>query len=132
MLAGAAVSWSCKLLPTICLSSTESEYGALTRAGKEAVSGKATLKDLNQRQQRPTRIHCDNQSAIALTHNPRFHACTRHIEVAHHFIRHLFQTKQVDVQYITTEENISDLLTKGLTRDRHEILVKKLGLSVVS
>lgn len=130
-LVGAAVSWSCKLLPTICLSFTESEYGALTRAGKEAVSGRATLKDLNQKQEKPTCIYCDNQSAIALTHNPRFHERTRHIEVAHHFIRHLYQSKQVDVQYVATEENISDLLTKGLARDRHETLVKKLGLSIV-
>lgn len=84
--AGAAVSWSCKLLPTMCLSSTESEYGAVTRAGREAVSARATLKDIGQQQSEPTLLLCDNQSAIALTLNPRFHARTRHIEVAHHFI----------------------------------------------
>lgn len=87
-LCGAAASWSSKLLPTICLSSTESEYGALTCAGKEAVACRATLKDVNQVQTAATIIHCDNQLAISLSFNARFHARIRHIEVAHHFIRH--------------------------------------------
>lgn len=54
---GAAASWSSKLLPTVCLSSTESEYAALTRAGKEAVACRATLKDVLQAQVLPTTVN---------------------------------------------------------------------------
>lgn len=129
---GAAVSWSSKLLPTVCLSSTESEYGALTRAGKEAVACRATLKDVSQTQVQPTTVNCDNQSAISLCYNVRFHARTRHIEVAHHFIRHLVSTKQVTVKFVKTEDNLADLLTKGLSRDRHFYLVHQLGLTDLS
>lgn len=131
-LGGPAVTWSTKLLPTICLSSTKSEYGSLTGAGKEAIAGRATLSDLEQKQSSSTELYCDNQSAIALSKNARFHACTRHIEVAHHFIQHLTTTKQVEVEYVKTEENLADLLTKGLPRDRHNSLTCKLGLAPIS
>jgi hypothetical protein len=33
-----------------------------------------------------TTLFSDNQSAIALTHNHQFHACTKHIDVRYHFI----------------------------------------------
>lgn len=125
---GVAVSWACKLMPTVCLSSTESEYGALTRAGKEAVSARVTMKDLHKFEEGPTRVYSDSQSAIALSLNARFHARTRHIEVSHHFIHHLVSTQQVELIYVNTEDNLSDLLTKGLLRERHEKLMTRLGL----
>lgn len=128
-LGGSAVTWSTKLLPTICLASTESEYGSLTRAGKEAVAGPLTLSDLEQKQSRPTKTYCDNQYAIALSRNARLHVRTRHVEVAHHFIRHLTTTKQVEVEYVRTKENLANLLTKGLPNDQHTSLTMKLGLA---
>lgn len=126
---GVAITWLCKLLPTVCLSSTESEYSALTRAGKEAISARYSLSDLNQDVSKPTSIMCDNQSAIALTQNTKFHARTCHIEVAHHFIRDLVATAQVRIEYVQTKNNLADLLTKGLTRDRHNMLMTRLGLA---
>lgn len=125
------MSWSSKLLPTICLSLTESEYGALTRAGQEAVSDRATLSDLQEAQEKPTTIHCNNQSAIALTWIDRFHARNRHIDVAYHYIRHLVSSKQVEVSYVPTEDNLADQLTKGLGKERHLMLSRKLGLAAV-
>lgn len=86
---GTAVTWSCKLLPTVCLSSVESEYSALSRAGKEAISLRLTMADIRQKQEGPMLLNSDSQSTIALASSTRFHSRTRHIAVAQHFIRHL-------------------------------------------
>ena len=32
-------------------------------------------------------IRMDNQGAIALAKNPEFHACIKHIDIHHHYIR---------------------------------------------
>lgn len=128
MVAGAAVSWSVKLLPTVCLSSIESEYSSLTRAGKEAIAARSALSDLNQKQDKPTIVFCDNMSPIALTLTAKFHSRTGHIDVAHHFIRHLVLSKQVSVQHVGTNSNLADLLTKGLPKDRHHTLTSQLSL----
>lgn len=125
---GTAITWNCKLLPTICLSSAESEYSAPSRAGKELVSIRVTLADVGQQTSEPTLIFSDSQSAIALARSSRFHSRTRHIGVAQHFIRQLIQTKQATLNYISTEDNIADLLTKALARDMHYSLMSRIGL----
>lgn len=126
----AAMSWSSKQLPTICLSSAESEYGALSRAGREVLATRSTLCDLNQEQSTSTLISCDSQAAIALAKSARFHVRTQHIEVAFHFIRELSESSKVHVEYVASKDNLTDLLTKGLAKDRHFKLVHMLGLGL--
>ena len=58
-----------------------------------------------------------------------FKAKTKHIDVKY---RHTHDEqkihKTVDFHYVNTELNLADLLTKSLTRIRHESLVKRTGL----
>lgn len=57
-----------------------------------------------------------------LTVNPIFHAQTKHVEVQHHFIRDAVKREEVEVKYIHTTKNLSDMLTKSLpakTQKRH-------------
>ena len=75
------VSWSSQKQPTVSLSSTESEYKALTNATCEAVWLRRILADLEEEQSGSTCINCDNQSTIKLTHNPIYHARSKHIEL---------------------------------------------------
>lgn len=115
-------------MPTVCLSSTQNESGALTRAGKEAVSAQSTMRDFRQFKQEPTCIFSDSLLTVFFSLNAKFHTRTQYIEVSHHLIGHLVYTKQVKVVYVSTEENLADLLTKGLNRDKHKKLMRKLGL----
>jgi hypothetical protein len=68
---------------------------------------------------RPTVIHSDNQSCIKLSENPLFHDKSKHIKIRYHFIRDWVQRGAVQLEYISTKEQITDILTKSLPRGKH-------------
>jgi hypothetical protein len=59
-------------------------------------------------------IHCDNQGAIKLAHNPLFYKRTKHIEIRYHFIRKVVEDGIVKIVYLSTENMIADIMTKAL------------------
>lgn len=63
-----------------------------------------------------TDIHLfyDNQGAVKLAQNPVFHAKIKHIEAKHHFIRVRVLEGDKALDYIHTNNNLADLLTKSL------------------
>ncbi|KAJ5708155.1 hypothetical protein N7488_007956 [Penicillium malachiteum] len=61
-----------------------------------------------------TNIMADNQSAIALSRNPEFHKWTKHFNVKFHYQRAVLDTGEIGLQYIPTEEQAADGLTKPL------------------
>jgi len=73
-------------------------------------------------------VHCDNQGAIALAKDNKFHSCTKHIDLWYHFIREAIEDKKIEIEYVPTEENIADIFTKALARPRFKGFVEKLGL----
>ena len=71
-------------------------------------------------------IHCDNQSCIKLTENPIFHDRSKHIEIRYHFIRDCVQRGVVKLEYVTTNEQVADILTKSLPRGKHVFFRDKI------
>jgi hypothetical protein len=60
----------------------------------------------------------DNQSAITLSKNPVFHDQSKHIDVRYHFIRECVEEGRIALKFITTEQQMTDDLTKALGRVR--------------
>lgn len=83
---------------------------------------------MNQLQQEPTTLLCDNQSAIKLTENLILHARTKHIEVHHHFIQEKVQNKEIDLTYSPTADQVTHILTKSLGREKFQTLRERLGV----
>jgi hypothetical protein len=73
-LARGAMYWSSKKQTSTILSSTEAEYMSLTQATKEALWLRKLLRDLGYQQLVATPFYCDNQNAIALSQNPKYHS----------------------------------------------------------
>ena len=48
-----------------------------------------------------------------LANNPVYHARTNHIEV-HHFVREKLLARDIDLVYVSTEEQVADIFTKAL------------------
>ena len=77
------------------------------------------MVDLFGQELRPTIIHSDNQSCIRFFENPVFHDRSKHIEIIYHFIGDYVQRGVVELQYISTDEQVEDILTNSLGRRKH-------------
>lgn len=56
----------------------------------------------------------DNQSAISYSNNNIISDRTKHIDVKWHFVKDHVQRGTVKLQYIPTDKNVADMLTKPL------------------
>ncbi len=131
LLYGGPVSWTSKRQQSIALSSCEAEYMAQTQAAKEAIWLTRLLSELDIGFGLPTKpilIKADNQGAIALTKDPRFHSRTKHIDIQWHFVRDQVETGAVQFEWVATNEMAADGLTKALTKDKHAVFVGQIGL----
>ena len=73
-------------------------------------------------------IFLDNQAAIAIVHHPEFHAHTKHIDIAYHFLRDLIKSGTLNLVYINMHQSLADIFIKGLPRIAHQDFTYKIGL----
>jgi hypothetical protein len=125
---GVPVSWKSKKQATVALSTAEAEYMALSTAAQEVSWLRKFLVNFGLDQNKATVIFEDNQGCIALAKNPVSHERTKHIDIRYHFIRELVEAKMIDLQYLPTADMLADLLTKGMARDRHLDLCRRLNV----
>ncbi|OXA44959.1 Copia protein [Folsomia candida] len=128
MVNGNPVSWSSHKQSVVALSSTEAEYIALASAAKEALWLRKLMDELEYKQHAPIDICVDNTSAIKLANNPELHSRTKHIDTRFHFSRNLVQEGKIQVPYVATENQLADIFTKPLLKNKHGEMKMKLGL----
>jgi hypothetical protein len=122
------ISWSAKKQPTVSRSSTEAEYKALGNGVAEAMWIESVLKELRVPRQHTAILWCDNLGATYLTANPVFHARTKHIEIDFHFVRERVASGDLDVRFISTNDQLADVFTKPATRQMLEHFQSNLNL----
>jgi hypothetical protein len=59
-------------------------------------------------------IWCDNLGATYLFVNPIFHTCTKHVEVDYHFVRDRVAKKKIQICFISSQDQLTDVFTKPL------------------
>jgi hypothetical protein len=57
------------------------------------------LKKLQILEDKPTRLHCDNECSIKLVNNHVFHTRTKHIEIQHHYMKEKVHVKEIEIFY---------------------------------
>lgn len=128
MLGNGIISWGSERQKSVALSTTESEYMAAAHAVKELVWLHRLLSEiLLTNLDRPT-FFMDNQSAIRLVKNPEFHKRTKHIDIRYHFIREKYADGIFNLQYVATDEQVADVMTKALPKIKHQYFCKLMGL----
>ncbi|TFY52170.1 hypothetical protein EVJ58_g10162 [Rhodofomes roseus] len=125
---GGAVSWASKRQEIISLSTTESEYVAITHASKEALWLRSLIGQVFAPFTEPVPLNSDNLSAISLTQDHQYHARTKHIDIRFHFIRWIIQDKKLMLVYCPTNDMVADALTKALPSPKVKHFAAALGL----
>jgi hypothetical protein len=65
-------------------------------------------------------ILCDNQSCIKMTENHVFHDRSKHIYICYQYIHDMVQRGALKLLYVSTDEQVADVLTKPLSRVKFE------------
>jgi transposase InsO family protein len=123
---GTITNWTSKKQSTVALSSTEAEYHSLSECAQESIFTQNLIKELLNLSLTAI-IYEDNLGAIYLTKNQQVSSRTKHIDVRHHFLRDLWQDKRIDIRFVRSENNSSDIMTKNTPasiHDQHTIMIK--------
>ena len=111
---GNVINWKASLLSIVALSTTETEFMALTEATKETLWLQGLTGEFGVKQ-KIVLIFSDCQSAIHLTKNRRYHERTKHIDVRLYFIREVVGSNKVMIKKVYTDDNPTDFVTKPVT-----------------
>ncbi|WJZ87886.1 hypothetical protein VitviT2T_007234 [Vitis vinifera] len=123
------ISWSLKKQRVVAKSTIEAEYRALANVVSETMWLRGLLHKLGFPLKAAPLLLCDNLSATHLSFNPVQHSRMKHIQIDFHFVRDLVQHGSLQVQHVHTQDQLVDLLTKPLSRQRTELLRYKIGLA---
>ena len=122
------IAWSSKRQQTVANSTVEAEYVAVGEASREAIWLRGLLKEIGLEQGIGTPIWCDSQGAIKLSGNPSTHQRTKHIDIKHHAIRELVASHIIQLRYVSTSNQLADMLTKQLSGPRQIANSAAIGL----
>ena len=118
----------------VALSTLEAEYITCSHATWKSLWFKRILKEAAvgmavKVSDGPVPIGCDNQGAIKLIATRVVRQKSKDIDVKYHHVHDEQMKGSVKFQYVTSESNLADLLTKLLAVPRHEQLLRLTGLA---
>ncbi|GJZ21908.1 zinc finger, CCHC-type containing protein [Tanacetum coccineum] len=130
LLSGGAISWASKKQTCIIGSTMEYEFMALEAAGKEAEWLKNLLLEIPLwvKPMAPISIRYDSAATLAKAYSQMYNGKSRHLGVRHSMICELITNGVISIEFVRSQQNLADHLTKGLTRDLVIKSAKWMGL----
>jgi hypothetical protein len=125
---GGPISWQSRKQPTVALSTMEAEYMALSDGIRELLSRMYYITELGISLVQPTITFTDNQAAIALADGEGDYRRAKHIDIRYHFIRDHLLRGTLEINYIPSEKQPADFLTKALPTSKHNACIEALQL----
>ena len=129
--AGGAISWMSQRQTIVATSTTEAELIAALEASKEVIWLKRLYAKTIGFNQVPV-LYVDNSAEVRLAQNPEFHKRTKHITLKHFFVREKVNEGQLEVQQISTQQQLADLMTKPMQQTRLKMLCNQIGLTITN
>ncbi|XP_020271740.1 uncharacterized protein LOC109846914 [Asparagus officinalis] len=111
---------------TVSQSSTEFEYKALADTAAELTWIQSLFRKLGISLRSIPTLWRDNLVDTYLSANPVFHARTKHVEINFQFVQEKVARHDLQVQFISTHDQLADILTKALSSQRFDCLRSKL------
>lgn len=126
---GATVTWVSRKQATVAISTTEAQYVALATTITECIWMRGLLTEMGILDlEVPVTIFEDNQSCITIAREPRKHQRLKHIDVKYCFIKEAITSGTITLEYLSTSNQVADIMTKGLAGKSFKVLKEKLGL----
>ena len=134
MYAGCPIVWASKMQTDIALSTTESEYSALSEAAREVLWLMNLMTEVKDRMVPGTidvpTIKCtifeDNEGAKAMATAPKMRPRTKHINGRMHHFRSAVSSGKLVIESIDTSDQLADIGTKPLAKDLFTRLRKEI------
>ena len=108
------VDWASKLIRVICHSSSEAEIAAGCFAGKRTVFIVQLCAEIGIKLDTPFIMLIDNSAALDLSQKLGVQTRTAHFLRWQHYLRWLVLHQYLELIFITTKEQLADMLTKVL------------------
>eukprot|EP00170_Pyropia_yezoensis_P000809 contig_3733_g811 len=96
-------------------------------AAKEPVWLRNQVKDIMGKEGSVS-LNCYSTSALAIMQNAVTSPRTKHVDVAHHYVREKVAEKVLTVSHVSTKDMVADVLTKPLPVPAFETCRAGLGL----
>jgi hypothetical protein len=112
----ATISWASRKPKSIALSTAEAKYFVACDSCTKELWLRKMVSGLFDQVLESTVIYCDNQSCVKLSENLVFHDRLKHIKIKYCFLCDKVQRGEVVLQYISTNEKITYILVKPLSK----------------
>uniref|UniRef100_A0A8D8BNM2 Copia protein n=2 Tax=Culex pipiens TaxID=7175 RepID=A0A8D8BNM2_CULPI len=111
---GCTTGWMTRKQNCVSLSSTEAELTALCSAACYEMWLVRLLQDLELKIPEPVTFYEDNQSSIRIAEESKDFGRLKHVDVKYHFLRDLVKEDKICLQFLKSEDQLADMMTKGL------------------
>jgi hypothetical protein len=125
------VSWQSSKQRVVALSSCEAEYIVAATGACHGVWLARLLSEMMDAEVSAAVLKIDSKSALSLIKNPVHHDRSKHIDVRFHLIREYANEGQIEVEFIPTDEQLGDILTKPLGKNKFREFCSKIGLKII-
>ena len=123
---GAPIGWNSKAMNSVTLSSTEAEYVSMSEGLKDLKFIYMCLKYMKMKVNLPMLVLINNIGAIEMLNMKTGKCRMKHVDTRYRWIRQFVDDKIVDVKYVKSEDNVSDICTKNLPAKLFEKHTSKL------
>lgn len=124
-------SWCSKKEQVVALSSCEAEYIATSMCACQVVWLMNLMKGLSSEECEVMTLMINNVSIIILTKNLIAHGRIKHIEMRFHYLRELVSEEKLKLGCCKSEDQVDNLLTKGIIIEVFKKLKKHMSLEDV-
>ena len=117
-------------MESVVLSTTEAEYVAVSEVGNEIKFLYQMLRSMEIKLPLPIKVQVDNVGEIWLANNSSVSERTKHVDLGAHFVRDMIKDQVMEIKFLKSAENDSDIMTKNQQGEHYMYAKSKLVYTV--
>ena len=125
---GSTIAHTSKRQSLVTLSTFQAESVALTTTLTQLEWLASIINSLPIPTDSPILIRSDNASLVTNLNSPTYSERNKNVDIKIKYVQEQIKTGFIEVEWISSEDNLADLLTKPLPASRHRLLSEKAGL----